>query len=292
MGEVSIESVMEYVRSNPSVAMGVVVAAVVLVLTPFVLQYLLVGFGKSGSVALAGKNVPRKFMLISKKAVSPNTRIFRFALEHPDQKLGLYLGGHVQIAAQVNGKLIKRQYTPISSEDDHGFFDLLIKIYPTGSLTPYLESLRPNVDEVSFTGPSGKFKYEKGQVTSFGMIAGGTGLTPMWQIFTAILKDPTDTCKVSLIYANVSAEDILLKASLDKLAAEHSDRFSVYYVLNEPPTSWKSGVGFVSEEMIRDHIGLPAPKKKVLMCGPPPMIRAMRAHCGRVGYSDNEIFGF
>ncbi|KAJ0083866.1 hypothetical protein Patl1_30144 [Pistacia atlantica] len=36
----------------------------------------------------------------------------------------------------------------------------------------------------------GRFKYQPGQVRAFGMLAGGTGITPMFQVFT--LKSATD----------------------------------------------------------------------------------------------------
>ncbi|KAG8793788.1 NADH-cytochrome b5 reductase [Serendipita sp. 398] len=101
-----------------------------------------------------------------------------------------------------------------------------------------------------------------------GMIAGGTGITPMLQIIRAVLKDHDDKTQVSLIYANVTFDDILLKEELDHLAEAHPDRFSVYYVLNEQPADgWDGGVGFVTKDMIKHH--MPAPKEdiKVLLCG-------------------------
>lgn len=48
----------------------------------------------------------------------------------------------------------------------------------------------------------------------------------------AILKNPEDKTKVSLIFANVNVDDILLKKELDELASTNKDRFKVYYVLN------------------------------------------------------------
>lgn len=43
-----------------------------------------------------------------------------------------------------------------------------------------------------------------------------------------MLKDPKDTTELSLLYANVSPDDILLREELDALAAKH-DNFSVWY---------------------------------------------------------------
>ena len=99
------------------------------------------------------------------------------------------------------------------------------------------------------------------------MIAGGTGITPMLQIIRASLKNPSDKTQLSLIYANVNPEDILLKKELDELAAKHSDRFTVYYVLNNPPEGWTGGVGFVSKEQIEKYLPKTSDDIKVLMCG-------------------------
>ena len=99
------------------------------------------------------------------------------------------------------------------------------------------------------------------------MIAGGTGITPMLQIIHAALKNPLDRTKLSLIYANVNPDDILLKKELDELASKHSHRFRVYYVLNNPPPNWNGGVGFVTKEHIETHLPPTDKDIKILMCG-------------------------
>lgn len=55
-------------------------------------------------------------------------RSYRFALPHPEDVLGLPIGQHISIQAEINGKQIMRSYTPTSSDDDLGHFDLLIKV--------------------------------------------------------------------------------------------------------------------------------------------------------------------
>lgn len=69
------------------------------------------------------------------------------------------------------------------------------------------------------------------------------------------------------MYANVKPDDILLKKELDRLAKEHPDRFSVYYVLNEPPEKWDGGTGFVTTEVIKERLPAPAADSKILLCG-------------------------
>lgn len=45
-----------------------------------------------------------------------------------DACLGLPIGQHVSVMAEINGKQISRSYTPTTSDDDLDHFDLLIKV--------------------------------------------------------------------------------------------------------------------------------------------------------------------
>lgn len=53
---------------------------------------------------------------------------YRFALPRKDDILGLPIGQHISVMAEINGKEISRSYTPTSSDEDLGHFDLLIKV--------------------------------------------------------------------------------------------------------------------------------------------------------------------
>ena len=56
----------------------------------------------------------------------------------------------------------------------------------------------------------------------------------MLQIVKAILKDPSDTTRVSLLFANQTEEDILVREELEEMA-EKSEQFSLWYALDRPP---------------------------------------------------------
>lgn len=205
--------------------------------------------------------VYKEFPLTEKTILSHNTAIYRFALPTPNSILGLPIGQHISIAAHldvkdpktetVTNKEVVRSYTPISSDVEPGYVDLLIKSYPTGNISRHLATLKIG-DKLKVKGPKGAMVYTPNMVRHFGMIAGGTGITPMLQVAKAILRGRAsgDKTKVDLIFANVNEEDILLKQDLDKLAREDSG-FRVHYVLNNPPAGWTGGVGFVTADMIK-----------------------------------------
>jgi cytochrome-b5 reductase len=138
--------------------------------------------------------------------------------------------------------------------------------YEKGNVSKYIGLLKIG-DKIQVKGPKGQFIYTPGLSHELGMIAGGTGITPMLQIIRAILKNPDDKTKISLIYANVNVEDILLKQELDELVVKYPGRFKVYYVLNRSPPSWTGGVGFVSKAQIEEHMPKPSDDIKILLCG-------------------------
>lgn len=82
-------------------------------------------------------------------------------------------------------------------------------------------------------GPIPKFKYFANEFSNVGMLAGGTGITPMLQVIEKIIKNKNDSTKVALVFANVEERDILLKEKLDLLAKDYPEKFKVHYVLEK-----------------------------------------------------------
>ncbi|KAL1889523.1 NADH-cytochrome b5 reductase [Ceratocystis pirilliformis] len=218
----------------------------------------------------------QEFELKEKTIISHNVAIYRFALPEPNSILGLPIGQHISIGANLpqedgSSKEIVRSYTPISGDELPGYIDLLIKSYPTGNISKHMASLAVG-QAIRVRGPKGAFVYTPNMVSHFGMIAGGTGITPMLQIIKAISRgrEMGDTTEVDLIFANVTQQDILLKEDLDELVAADK-RIRVHYVLDRPPEGWTGGVGYVTPDMMEKLLPKPAKDCKLLLCGPPPM---------------------
>lgn len=271
----------------------------------------------SSPVALVDPTVKYPLKLIEKEEISHDTRRYRFQLPSPEHVLGLPIGQHVFLTAKVKGDLVIRAYTPVSSDDDKGFVDLVVKVYfknvhpkfpDGGKLSQHLESLQIG-DTIDFRGPNGLLIYkgrgvfnirpdkksspETRKVNRVGMIAGGTGITPMLQIVRHIFKDPEDQTNVWLIFANQTEEDILLRKELDEIAAEHPDNFHLWYTLDRPSEGWRQGSGFITADMIREHLPPPADDVIILACGPPPMIQyACNPNLDEVGYSSRQRFAY
>ncbi|KAK0669451.1 putative NADH-cytochrome b5 reductase [Cercophora samala] len=247
----------------------------------------------------------QEFELKEKTIISHNVAIYRFGLPNPSDILGLPIGQHISIGAhlpQPDGttKEIVRSYTPVSGDHQPGYFDLLIKSYPTGNISKHMASLAVG-QTIRVKGPKGAFVYTPNMVRHFGMIAGGTGITPMLQVIRAIVRGRKagDTTQVDLIFANVTKEDILLKEDLDALTKEDKG-IRVHYVLDKPPADWQGGVGYVTGDMITKWLPKPAEDVKLLLCGPPPMVSGLKKTAEALGFKkarpvsklEDQIFAF
>ena len=203
-------------------------------------------------------------------------------------------------------KPVVRPYTPISDEDAKGYLDLLVKKYPNGPMSSHLHDMEPG-QRLDFKGPLPKYPWSENKHEHIALVAGGTGITPMYQLCRAIFTNPNDKTKVSLVFGNVTEEDILLKKEFEKLENEFPNRFRAFYVLDNPPQGWMQASGFVTKDLLKTV--LPDPKMgdkvKVFVCGPPGMYKAISGmkkspkeqgellgYLKELGYSADQVYKF
>ncbi|CAD5230264.1 unnamed protein product [Bursaphelenchus xylophilus] len=236
--------------------------------------------------------------LVQKSSISKNTRIFRFALPSPSHISGLEPGHHVRISNRVNDKCCGRLYTPISDDELVGFIDVLVKIYekseafPSGGFfSQYLDNLRIG-DIMNFRGPIYRHMYHgNGYFTSghavneaeeilqhhlykrMNLIAGGTGITPIWRIINKTLKNPFDETQIRLLFANRTEDDILLRSDLERLQRQHPQRFRLTHVLSQPAAErpWAGHIGHINTDLIDIACFPPDDCTGFIVCGPRAM---------------------
>ena len=173
-------------------------------------------------------------------------------------------------------------------------------------MSTHLHNMVPG-QRLDFKGPLPKYPWTPNKHSHVTLIAGGTGITPMYQLARNIFNNPDDKTKVTLVFGNVSEEDILLKEELQDLENTYPQRFRAFYVLDNPPKSWTGGKGgHIDKEILKTV--LPEPKEdniKIFVCGPPGMYKAisglkpnpkdqgeLEGILKELGYSKDQVFKF
>ncbi len=218
----------------------------------------------------------RTFKILKIMKASHNTKLLRFEIPH-GRSLGLPIGRHISIKAEVDGNNVIRAYTPTSRPDQTGYFDLVIKNYDMGKLSPHLHSLTVG-SSVSIRGPVGRFKYEKNSYKRIGLVAGGSGLTPCLQLMRCLLQGPDmvdDRTSLVLLFQNRTEDDILLREELDSLQESHRSRVQIIYYLSNAQSQEFSNHksqhceqrGYINKDAVHAHLH-PNHCQLVCICGP------------------------
>lgn len=254
----------------------------------------------------------KKAILHTKQTVSWDTRIFSYKLEHGEQSLGLPTGQHLMIRLRdpVTREAIIRSYTPISQTSKKGFMDVLVKIYfdtkerKGGKMSQAMDAL-PIGHFVDFKGPIGKFEYIGGgqcavqgnvrHVKTFIMICGGSGITPIYQVFRAIMQDTSDPTKCIVLDGNRLIEDILCKEDLDGFAKDNAEKCKLLYTLTQAPDDWQGLKGRIAAPLLKEHAHRNAHGKgeaMILICGPEAMEKSSHAALLDMGWKDDDMLFF
>jgi cytochrome-b5 reductase len=225
---------------------------------------------------------PTPYKLTHIETDTHDTKTFRFELP-ADATLDMLPGDFLYVHATINGKQIKRAYTPSSLPGTAGFFDLTVKRYETGTISKYLHE--QNIDDtVLMSGPNTGGHWVDGMARRVGFVAGGTGITPMISIIRWILTKKIDT-ELFLLFANKTESDIIFRQEWERGLRDYPN-FHCHYVLEQPPLGWSGGIGRITPDILRQHLPPPNPDTCVFLCGPPPMVDALEATLKELGYPE------
>ena len=228
---------------------------------------------------------PTPYQLTAIHRDTHDTKTFCFAL--PDEAtLDLLPGDHLYVHATIDGKTVKRPYTPSSVPGTTGYFDLTIKRYESGLVSKYVHD-REVGDTVLMSGPNTGGHWVDGMAKKVGFVAGGTGITPMISIIRWILAKSLDV-ELFLVFANKTEADIIFREEWEGNVREHAT-FHSYHVLEQPPAAWSQGTGRITEEILRRQLPPPGPDTVIFLCGPPLMADALEATLKGIGYSEQSI---
>ncbi|MFT3755693.1 MAG: benzoate 1,2-dioxygenase electron transfer component BenC [Pseudoxanthomonas sp.] len=188
-------------------------------------------------------------------------------------------GQYVNIDVPGSGQHRSYSFSSKPGEKRIGF---LIKKIPGGVMSNWLETAEPGI-KLDLTGPLGSF-YLREVKRPLLFLAGGTGLAPFLSMLE-VLAQTGSTQPVHLIYGVTRDNDLVLVEALEAFAAKLPN-FSFSTVVAEE-ASTHPRKGWVTQHMPTEvlHGG----DVDVYLCGPPPMVDAVRKHFDDSGMVPNSF---
>jgi cytochrome-b5 reductase len=182
--------------------------------------------------------------------------------------------------------------------DQIGSVELMVKHYPNGKASTHLHSLVPG-DTLTFAATLKGFSWTPNKYSQVYLIAGGAGITPIYQFIQGILNNPNDQTKINLVFGVNTEQDLLLRDELEHYKKCFPGRFNYIYTVSHPKEEGSSlRKGYVTEELLRDVMRGADKDTHVFVCGPPGMEDALVGSrkspgvLGRLGFSKDQIYKF
>lgn len=204
-----------------------------------------------------------------------------FSLELDDRDALAFLPGqYVNIG--VPGAEVARSYS-FSSGPSEKAVSFLVRITEGGAMSTYLRDRAEVGDQVEFTGPMGGF-FQRDLRRPVLMLAGGTGLAPLLSMLDNF-EDGELTHPAHLLYG-VTTDLDLVEADRLRAHAERLPGFTWDYCVadessNAPNKGYVTNL-FTSENLHEDV--------DVYLCGPPPMVEAVREHMRSAGIQPANFY--
>ena len=199
-----------------------------------------------------------------------------------------YLPGQfLTLTVNIDGKTVKRSYTIASSPARLGSCEITVRREAQGAVSAHLHDSVHEGDLLQVTGPSGKFSFTGEDRDSIVLIGGGVGVTPMMSVLR-YLTDRSWQGEVYFVYGSKSDENVIYRDEIEYLRARYPNVRAVLVAEKADSRRWPHETGFVTKDLLSRVIpGIAG--RHVHLCGPPPMMSAVKAALQELGVPAGQI---
>jgi propane monooxygenase reductase component len=175
-----------------------------------------------------------------------------------------------------------------TSARESGQLEFIIKIYPDGLFSGYLDKELKVGDRLKVTGPFGVFTLRDAPDADLVFVGGGAGMAPILCLLRSMAERGIDR-KAVYYYGARRRGDLCFE---DELRALEQVLPSFRYVpaLSEELSGeeWEGETGLITDVVARSEPGLA--KAHAYVCGPPPMVEAAVPLLTRLGVPEKHVY--
>jgi ferredoxin-NADP reductase len=191
-------------------------------------------------------------------------------------------------SAQIDGRLVRRSYTIASPPTRTSYVEVTVKREEEGAYSRFLHDSVVPGRVLQVRGPSGVFTFDGGNAESIVLIAGGVGITPMMCVIR-YLTDMSWPGEIFLILAARNTDELIFREELEYLQRRHPKLHVVASVgARSEGSAWMGLEGQITKDALA-HAVPSLESRRVHLCGPPPMMEAIRRILSELGVPANQV---
>jgi len=175
-----------------------------------------------------------------------------------------------------------------TSSLESGQLEFVIKVYPDGLFSRFLDTEVKVGDRLDITGPFGVFTLRDAPGSDLVFVGGGAGMAPILALLRTMAERGIDR-KTTFYYGARRKRDLCFEDELRELESRLPS-FRYVPALSEPDDSdgWDGEVGLITDVVRRGESSLV--RTDAYVCGPPPMVEAALELLPALGVADKRIF--
>ncbi|MFV0452978.1 MAG: NADH:ubiquinone reductase (Na(+)-transporting) subunit F [Propioniciclava sp.] len=220
-------------------------------------------------------------------AITPVTHDLRHLVLRlePGLDLKYFPGQYLDIT--VPGTDEHRSFSMANPPSRDGTVDFIIKVYPDGLFSQYLDNQMQVGDQVEVEGPFGTFTLRENRTGDLVFLAGGAGLAPVLALLRSMAERKIER-KAVFYYGVRTRRDLCFEDDLHALE-DQIPGFRYVPALSEPEgQDWDGETGLITEVVRRNEGSLVG--RDAYLCGPPPMVEAAIPLLTELGVPQTDIF--
>lgn len=201
-------------------------------------------------------------------------------------------GQYLTFKMESDGEEIRRSYSICSGLNDNEL-RVAVKEVPKGRFSTFANRKLKVGDTLDVMTPIGNFTTEINANTdkSFVFFAAGSGITPVMSIVKTILEEAPKS-DVTLFYGNKGIDSVIFQEELEALKNEHMDNFRLMHIFSRESIGNKLQKGRLDNEKIErlyDVILQSQDIDEIFVCGPEPIIYAVKETFEKFGFDKNKV---
>ena len=174
-----------------------------------------------------------------------------------------------------------------TSSREGGRLEFVIKVYPDGLFSRFLDAELAVGDRLEVTGPFGVFTLRDAPEKDLVFVGGGAGMAPILSLLRSMAERGIDR-KATFYYGARRRRDLCFEEELRALE-EKLAGFRYVPALSEPgDDDWDGETGLITDVLRRCEPDLA--RADAYVCGPPPMVEAALDLLPALGVADKRVF--
>jgi propane monooxygenase reductase subunit len=174
-----------------------------------------------------------------------------------------------------------------TSSREEGRLEFVIKVYPDGQFSHFLDKKLKVGDRLDLTGPFGVFTLREGD-DDLVFVGGGAGMAPILSLLRS-MAERRIARKATYFYGARGRRDLCFESELRELEGKLPG-FRYLPALSEPSDDdgWDGETGLITDVVKRHAADLTGAHAYV--CGPPPMVEAAVPLLATLGVEEKRIY--